>query len=86
MIALKRMIKNIRNFLCLINSLFEIVGANNQIMGESLNINNSDLEDNLQYILSKKHNCELIISNDKSFYSEDIQVFSSKNFCKKLIK
>ncbi len=41
-----------------------------------------DLEDTLQYILAKKQNCDLIISNDKKFISEDILILSSKEFCK----
>ncbi len=44
-----------------------------------------DLEDSLQYLLAKKSNCELIISNDKKFYSEDIKLLSSEMFCKNFI-
>ncbi len=40
-----------------------------------------DLEDTLQYILAKNHNCDMIISNDKHFYSEDIEVLTSREFC-----
>ncbi|NOQ29870.1 MAG: PIN domain-containing protein [Helicobacteraceae bacterium] len=43
----------------------------------------SDLEDTLQYILAKKENCDLIVSNDKNFYSETIELLSSQEFCKK---
>ncbi len=39
-----------------------------------------DLEDTLQYILAKKQNCDLIISNDKNFISKDIPVITSKEF------
>ena len=39
-----------------------------------------DLEDTLQYILAKKQNCDLIISNDKDFASKDIPVISSGEF------
>ena len=31
--------------------------------------NFKDLEDTLQYVLAKKEGCELILSNDKNFYS-----------------
>ncbi len=39
-----------------------------------------DLEDTIQYILAKKQKCDLIISNDKNFASEDIKVLTSKKF------
>ncbi len=39
-----------------------------------------DLEDTLQYILAKKQNCDLIISNDKNFISKDIPLITSKEF------
>jgi len=46
--------------------------------------NYQDLEDTLQYVLAKKENCELILSNDKGFYSSDIEVMGSKAFYDKL--
>lgn len=42
-----------------------------------------DLEDTIQYILAKKEKCDLIISNDKNFVSEDIELFSTKQFLEK---
>ena len=42
----------------------------------------TDLEDTIQYVLAKKLECELIISNDKKFISKDIKLQSSKEFCK----
>ena len=55
-----------------------------QLMRE--NPNYKDLEDTIQYILAKKEGCELIISNDKGFYSEEIPVMSSKEFVNIIIK
>ncbi len=46
-------------------------------------INYIDLEDTIQYILAKKAECDLIISNDKNFVSKDIELLSSKEFCEK---
>jgi predicted nucleic acid-binding protein len=43
-----------------------------------------DLEDTMQYILAKKENCDLIISNDENFYADDIEGISSEEFCKKV--
>jgi predicted nucleic acid-binding protein len=43
-----------------------------------------DLEDTMQYILAKKENCDLIISNDENFYADDIEIMSSEEFLKKV--
>ena len=43
----------------------------------------TDLEDTMQYILAQKEECDLIISNDKNFKSDKIELLSSKEFCKK---
>ncbi|HIO91150.1 MAG TPA: PIN domain-containing protein [Campylobacterales bacterium] len=45
-----------------------------------------DLEDTIQYILAKKLECDLIISNDADFVSKDIKLSTSEEFCKKYIK
>ena len=44
-----------------------------------------DLEDTIQYIMAKKEKCNLIISNDKNFVSDDIKLMSSEEFCKQYI-
>jgi predicted nucleic acid-binding protein len=41
----------------------------------------SDLEDTIQYVMAKKVNAELILSNDKAFYSDGIPVMDTKKFC-----
>ncbi len=81
----KKQVAQIREFLKLINIHFEIIGATNQIIDEALKINNNDLEDNLQYVLAKKYKAELIITNDKNFYSKDIRVISSEIFCEEYL-
>lgn len=40
-----------------------------------------DLEDTIQYIMAKKQQCDLILSNDATFKSRDIRVISSEEFC-----
>lgn len=45
-----------------------------------------DLEDTIQYIMAKKQNCELIISNDKNFISKEIKILTSEEFCKEYIR
>jgi len=48
------------------------------------NQNFKDLEDTLQYVLAKKMQCDLILSNDKGFYSPDIAVISVKDLLENL--
>ena len=40
-----------------------------------------DLEDTIQYLLAKKSQCDLIVSNDKNFVSKSIKLISSSDFC-----
>ncbi len=43
-----------------------------------------DLEDTLQYLLAKKQQCDIILSNDKNFISKDIEILDTKEFFEKL--
>jgi len=43
-----------------------------------------DLEDTIQYILAKKEDCDLIISNDKEFASDEIELLTTKEFLEKI--
>ena len=36
-----------------------------------------DLEDTLQYVLAKEMDCDLILTNDRDFYSPDIKIKST---------
>ena len=76
----KKQIKDIREFLSLVNKTFVIVGATNFEIKEALKLENIDLEDNLQYIMAKKSDCKMIISNDKNFLQKELQIISSKEF------
>jgi len=82
----KKQVKDVREFIGVINKSFSVFGADNNSFTKALQIDNNDLEDNLQYICAKKEKCELIISNDKSFYSDDMKIFTSYEFVKKYIK
>lgn len=81
----KKQIKDIRDFLTLINKTFTVIGATNELIKQALNIENNDFEDNLQYISAKNNSCDLIISNDKNFYSKDMEILSSKEFVNKYL-
>ncbi len=72
-----------------INQFCRIIEFSNQEVLQTCSLmkenqNYKDLEDTIQYILAKKEGCDLIISNDKNFVSEDIELLSSKEFLKKI--
>ncbi len=76
----KKQSTNIKQFIHFVNQHFTVLGANNLDIEEALQIDNNDFEDNVQYQLAKKSFSEVIISNDASFYQNDIEVKSSKEF------
>ena len=43
-----------------------------------------DLEDTVQYVLAKKENCDLILVNDRGFFSPDIKIATTKEFVENL--
>jgi len=76
----KKQVRNTDAFLSTINQLFTVLGASNASIDKALNIDNNDLEDNLQYICAKEAGCEVIITNDKKFYSDSIKKMTSIEF------
>ncbi len=82
----KKQVKDIRAFLSLINKNMSVIGANNEIIDEALHLDNNDLEDNVQYISAKNIGCTLIVSNDKNFYSQNVEKYNSVEFVEKYIK
>jgi len=81
----KKQIQNIKEFIVLINASFSVVGVSNEIISKALEIENSDLEDTLQYLSAKNFNSDCIITNDKSFHKADIETLSSSEFIKKYL-
>jgi predicted nucleic acid-binding protein len=75
-----KQIQNTDTFLLIVNQLFQVLGASNNTIEKALNIDNNDLEDNLQYICAKEAGCEIIITNDKNFYSKTIEKVNSLEF------
>ena len=71
-----------------VNNLCIVVEFANSEIAKSCKLmkknNFIDLEDTIQYIMAKKANCDLILSNDKSFVSKDIELLSSKEFISKV--
>lgn len=76
----RKQIKDIRNFIKLVNEKFTVVGANNTSFVKALELDNKDLEDNLQYICAEDEKCMLIITNDKSFYKGELKCMGSLEF------
>jgi len=81
----KKQIQNTDAFLSTVNQLFQVLGASNNTIEKALNIDNNDLEDNLQYICAKETGCEVIITNDKNFYSETIEKTTSVEFVRRYL-
>jgi predicted nucleic acid-binding protein len=72
-----------------INKTLKVIDFSNKEVAQTCtlmkeNKKYKDLEDTMQYILAKKENCDLIISNDANFYADDIEIMSSKEFLKKV--
>lgn len=65
--------------------ILKVVGANNEVVDQALGIDNIDLGDNFQYVLAQKHSCDLIVSNDRGFYSEATSVLSCSELVRKYI-
>jgi predicted nucleic acid-binding protein len=72
-----------------INKTLKVIDFSNKEVAQTCflmkeNKKYKDLEDTMQYILAKKENCDLIISNDENFYADDIEIMSSEEFLKKV--
>jgi len=71
-----------------LNKICKVIDLTNDQISQTCrlmreNQNYKDLEDTIQYILAKNQNCDLIISNDKHFYSEEIELLNSNQFINK---
>ena len=73
-----------------VSELCEIVEFSNkevihscQLMTDK-NSSYKDLEDTIQAVLAQKAQCVLILSNDKNFISQDIELLTSKQYASKV--
>ena len=69
------------------SDIFELIPFANDDLNRAIylmekNQKFKDLEDTLQYVLAKKEGCDLILTNDKKFYSPDIQIAATSEFIK----
>ena len=74
-----------------INKTLKVIEFSNKEIEETCDLmfedsDYKDLEDTIQYIMAKKYECDLIISNDEDFISKNIELMTSKQFCVKYIK
>jgi predicted nucleic acid-binding protein len=74
-------IEQINQFCKIIEFSNKDVLKTTQLMRE--NTKYKDLEDTMQYILALKEECDLIISNDKNFVSDEIELLTTTEFIKK---
>ncbi len=68
-----------------INELCTVVDFANEEILQSCqlmkhNPHHKDLEDTIQYVMAKKIGADLILSNDKGFVSDDIELMTTPNF------
>jgi len=82
----RKQVKNVKVFLETIVDTFVIVGADNITFAEAFKIDNSDLEDSVQYLCAKQHECEVIVSNDKDFYRGEITLVNCSEFMQLYMK
>lgn len=82
----KKQVKEIKEFIKLVNANFEVVGVSNEMISEALKLESKDFEDTLQYLGAKSSTCDCVVTNDKGFYKADIEILSSSNFVKRYIK
>lgn len=77
----QNILHNIRN----INKMLKVIEFSNMEVEETCKLMMDekrfvDLEDTLQFVMAKKYDCDLIISNDKNFASLEIPILSSEEF------
>jgi predicted nucleic acid-binding protein len=68
-----------------VNEMCSVIEFANQEIAESCRLmksdkNFKDLEDTIQYVMAKKVGCDLILSNDKGFVSDEIELMGSWEF------
>ena len=80
-----KQVKDVKEFLMLVNKYFEVMGASNEMIEQALKIDNKDLEDTLHYLGAKHSHCEIIITNDKNFYTKEIDTISSSEFVQRYL-
>jgi predicted nucleic acid-binding protein len=70
------------------NNICNVIEFSNKEILQSCNLmkhnqNYKDLEDTIQYVMAKKIKADLILSNDKRFVSDDIELLTTPAFNQK---
>ena len=89
--VLKKQSINVLGHIKQISLICGLIGFTNNELDDAIILleNNkmfSDLEDTIQYLLAKKLNCDLILTNDDSFPKFEIKTMTSEDFNKKIIQ
>lgn len=84
----KKSKSNALNSIIKLNKVCRVIDFSNKEIAQTCKLmqedeSYKDLEDTLQYVLAQKEQCDMIISNDKSFASKKIELLSSEAFIKK---
>lgn len=76
-------IESINEFIKIVEFSNREIARTCQLMREDTKY--ADLEDTLQYVLAQKEQCDAIVSNDRGFVSDTIELLSSEAFIGKYI-
>ncbi len=81
--------ENALNAIEYVNALCYVIEFGNSEVTKSCrlmkqNSNFKDLEDTIQYVMAKKVDADLILSNDAVFESDGIPLMSTEMFCKEM--
>lgn len=68
-----------------IEAIFTILPFDNALLKDAVALmkkdaSYADLEDTIQYLMAQQSGCEMIITNDKSFVSKDVKLYSAQEF------
>ena len=77
-IDFKIVTKELEKILTFVNIVPIDINIINKAIAISKEKNHKDLEDILQYVCAKESSCEVIVTNDKSFYNDGIKLIGTK--------
>lgn len=78
--------KDVLGFFDVVLRQWSVVGFGLDILTEGVNVSsrdNADFEDVLQSICASRYGCDMVITNDASFYGYGVPMYSSKEFIAK---
>lgn len=70
----------VHEFIQKISDDFLVIGADNSVFQEALAMGNPDLEDNVQAVLAKKAECDVVLTRDLGFPYAGVAVVGYETF------